>query len=373
MIKKQILLLVFILLTGNSYAQITVTDTDISYVGDILYQAHDANPGTVINIGFTGLNQSWDFSSLQEASSNTVFFISPIGTNYESQYPGANLCMDDNGLLSYYNKTSTGVFMHGVGDTVFNSPALFYPLPLTYGINLSDGPILVIDTAIAGPFLSAAIPPSTVAALTNGIANRADTALIEIINTTEFSVDASGTLIIPLGTFDVLRLKRVQTTNSILHVYCSDTISGLGTWVNNVPFSSIPFLAGLSNNEIEYKYQWITNDISVEFLLAEIIVDDLDNIINGVSFQTSASASNITENKLDMVNIFPVPTTDFVTIELLNNKQVFVQLVDVFGKIVLAESLQYTTQLDMSVFAKGIYYLSLKTEEQSVTKKIIVE
>jgi len=372
MIKKQLLFIVFILLSGNIFAQITVTDTDISSIGDIFYQAHDANPGTVINVGSTGLNQSWDFSSLQESSSNTVLFISPIGTNYENQYPNANLCMDDNVSLSYYNKTSTGVFLHGVGDTVFNSPALFYPLPLTYGLNISDGPIVVIDTAITGPFLSQAIPTATVVALSNGLANRADTALIEITNTTDFLVDASGTLITPLGTFDVLRLKRVQTTNSVLHVYCSDTILGAGMWVNNIPFSSIPFLAGLSNNEIEYKYQWITNDISVEFLLAEIVVDDSDNIINGVSFQTTAPSS-IAENKQDMFNVFPVPATNFVTIELLNNKQVFVQLVDVSGKVILEESLRNTTQLDMSVFAKGIYYLFLKTGEKSSTKKIIIE
>ena len=157
--------------------------------------------------------------SLQESSLSTIFFISPIGTNYENKYPNANLCMDDNGSLSYYNKTSTGVFLHGVGDTVFSSPALFYPLPLTYGLNISDGPIVVIDTAITGPFLSIAIPPATVVALSNGLANRSDTALIEITNTTEFLVDASGTLTTPLGIFDVLRLKRVQTTNSVLHVY----------------------------------------------------------------------------------------------------------------------------------------------------------
>ena len=40
---------------------------------------------------------------------------------------------------------------------------------------------------------------------------------------------------------------------------------------------------------------------------------------------------------------------------------------------ILEESLQYTTQLDMSVFAKGIYYLSLKAGKKSTTKKIIIE
>ena len=372
MIKKQLLFLFLALLTVNIFAQ-TVTDTDISSVGDIAYQTYDTNPGTLINVGSTGINQSWDFSSLQESSINSLFFISPAGTIHENQYPNANLCMDDNGSLSYYNKTSSGFFLHGVGDTVFNSPALFYPLPLTFGLNISDAPIVVIDTAITGPFLSMAIPPSTVASLTNGLANRADTALIQMTNTTEFSVNASGTIITPLGMFDALRLKRVQTTNSVLNVYCSDTISNIGTWIYNIPFSSIPFLSGFSNNEIEYKYQWITNDVTAEFLLVEIVVDDSDNIINGVSFQTSAPVSSIAKNKQDRFKVFPNPSANFITIETQNNELTALNLVDSNGKVVLNKRFSQKTSLDLSKIAKGIYYLNLSASEGKLTKKIIIE
>ena len=371
--KTKLLTIALAFIGLSAFAQITVYEQDVFNVGDIVYQAHDTNPGTAINIGSTGLSQIWDFSSLQESSTSTLFFISPVGTNYENQYPDANLCMDDNGSLSYYNKTSTGVFLHGVGDTVFSSPALFYPLPLTYGLNISDGPIVVIDTAITGPFLSVAIPPATVVVLSNGLANRADTALIEIANTTEFSVDASGTLITPLGTFDVLRLKRIQTTNSVLNVYCSDTVSQVGAWVTNIPFSSIPFLAGFSNNEIEYKYQWITNDVSVEFILAEIVVDNLDNIINGVSFQTTAPISSITEDNQNMFNVLPIPASDKLIIKSKSNALVDLILLDVMGKLVFSDKFKSTTQIDLTQISKGIYYLNLRTKEGGLTKKIIIE
>ena len=75
----------------NAFAQITVTDTDISSVGDVVYQAYDSIPAAAINVGSPGLSQIWDFSSLQEFSTNTISFISPIGTIYESQYPNTNL------------------------------------------------------------------------------------------------------------------------------------------------------------------------------------------------------------------------------------------------------------------------------------------
>ena len=357
----------------SAFAQITVYEQDVFNVGDIVYQAHDTSPGTVINIGSTGSNQFWDFSSLQDLSTSTLFFISPVGTNYENQYPNANLCMDDNGLLSYYNKTSIGVFLHGVGDTVFSSPALFYPLPLTYGLNISDGPIVVIDTAISGSFLSLVIPPATVVALSNGLANRADTALIQITNTTDFEVDGSGNMTTPLGTYDVLRLKRIQNTFSVLNVYCSDTVSGMGAWINNIPFSSIPLLAGFSNDEQEIKYQWITNDASVKFLLAEIIVDSLDNLINGVSFQTISSSSSVAELPLNTFDVYPIPSSDKLIIESKSNNLVDLTLRDVMGKVVLSNKFTGTKQIDLTQISKGIYYLNLKAIEGKLTKKVIIE
>ena len=63
--------------------------------------------------------------------------------------------------------------------------------------------------------------------------------------------------------------------------------------------------------------------------------DACTNIINGVSFQTTAPSS-ITENKQDMFNVFPVPATDFVIIELLNkmhNNILFYTLRGVFNNL----------------------------------------
>jgi len=370
--KTKLLIIAMVFFSVNTFAQITVTDADLVGVGDIIYQASDTVPGSAITPGNAGTNQTWDFSTLQESSTGNLLFISPIGTAYQNQYPNANLCMNDNGSLSYYNKTSTGLFIHGINDTVFHSPTLFYPLPLTYGLTISDGPILIIDNVITGPLLSLALPPSTVSTLSNGLANRADTALIKIINTTDFLVDASGTITIPLGTFDILRLKSIKYTNSELDIYCSDTISGIGTWINNVPFSSIPFLGGFSNNETEYKYEWITDNASVAFLLAEIIVDSADNIINGVSFQTTAP-SYINESNQDIFNIYPIPATYSLNIEANSTDLATYKMYDINGNLISENTFTKNTKLDLSHLAKGNYLLNISTKEGSITKKIIVK
>ena len=367
------LVTIFLAFIGvTSFAQITVYEQDVFSVGDVIYQAHDTSPGSVITIGSAGLNQIWDFSSLQESSSNTLFFISPIGTNYENKYPDANLCMDDNGSLSYYDKTSSGIFIHGVGDTAFNSPALFYPLPLTYGLTAFDGPIVIIDTAISGSFLSVVIPPATVVALSSGLANRADTALIQINSTTDFEVDGSGTITTPLGTYDALRLKMIQNTSSVLNVYCSDTLSGIGTWVNNIPFSSVPILAGFSNDEQEIKYQWITNDASAKFLLAEIVVDDLDNIINGVSFQTTSSASSISESKQDIFSVYPNPTSDKLIVNTMLNNCSY-NLLDISGREIISCNFNNSAVIDLTGYSVGTYFLRISNNDNVITKKIVLE
>jgi len=370
--KIKILIITSVICTINVFAQITVTDVDIVEVGDIIYQAIDTSPGSVITPGNSGVNQTWDFSSLQESSTGSLSFISPIGTAYQNQYPNANLCMNDNGSFSYYDKTSAGLFMHGVDDTVFHSPTLFYPLPLTYNLSMSDGPILIIDNVITGSLLSLALPPSTVATLSNGLANKADTALIKITNTTDFLVDASGTMTTPLGTFDALRLKSIKYTNSELDIYCSDTLSGIGAWIPNVSFSAIPFLGGFSNNEIEYKYEWITDDSSVAFLLAEIIVDSLDNIINGVSFQTSVP-SYINESNQDIFNIYPIPATYNLNIEANSTDLATYKMHDINGNLILENTFTKNTEVDLNNIAKGSYFLNISTGKESITKKIIVE
>jgi hypothetical protein len=377
--KIKLITIAFAFIGLNTVAQITVTDTDISGVGDILYQAYDSNPGAIINVGIPGLNQTWDFSSLQESSTGSLLFISPLGTAYQNQYPNANLCVNDNSSFIYYDKTTSGYFMLGKGDTVFHSPALFYPLPLTYSLNVSDGPILVIDNVITdnyffpGFLLSSYLPSSTVDSLSNGLANKADTALIKITNTTDFLVDASGTMTTPLGTFDVLRLKSIKYTNSELDIYCSDTLSGIGTWITNVPFSTIPTLGGFSNNEIEYKYEWITDDTSVVFLLAETIVDSVDNIINGVLFQTSIPASSIIDSKWEQFQVFPNPTTKdlMITTDLINCSY---NLIDVKGSKLLCNAFNNSTIIDLSSYSSGTYFLQIYTEEGDViTKKVVVE
>ncbi len=355
------------------FAQITISDADLVDVGDVIYQSYDLTPPPSISIGGSGINQIWDFSELQAMSNDTLFFIDPSSTPHSGLYLNVNFSMKKNGSISYFNKNNSGIYLHGIGDTVFNSPIIFYPLPLTYNLNITDGPTLAIDTVLTNPTLLSFIDSATVSNLTNGLADKVDTAVILTSYTSEFIVDASGLLTIPLGTFEVLRLKSIKYIITDLNIYCSNSINQYGSWIYNLPLSSIPILSGFSNNQVEYKFEWITDSPMVDFLLAEVVVDSLDNIIGGFSFQNMPTQSQTQDLISKSFKIYPIPSSYNITIESEDKNRIDFCLRDLNGKLILEDHFYYTTTLSLDGLLKGNYFLELKTKKGNCIKKVLVK
>ena len=371
--KIRLLITAFAFITVDIFAQITVSDVDLVDIGDVIYQSYDDVLSTSIAIGGSGVNQIWDFSDLQDLSHDTLFFIDPASTVNAGLYSNVNLSMLKEGSISYFNKTNTGIYLHGVGDTVFNSPVIFYPLPITYNLNITDGPVLAIDTVLTNPTLLSFIDSATVSSITNGLADKVDTAVILTSFTSEFIVDASGILTIPLGTFDVLRLKTIKYIITDLNIYCSNSVTQSGSWIYNLPLSSIPILSGFSNNQVEYKYEWLTNNSMVDFLLAEVVVDSLDNIIGGVLFQNIPSQTRTQQIASNFFKVYPIPATYSINIESKENMKIDLMLRDINGKLIVEDQFNNSTILSLEGVLKGVYFLDLKTEKGNVSKKVIVE
>lgn len=361
MIRNQFSLLVLLLLTGNTFAQITVTDIDIIDVGDIIYQATDSIPGAMITLGNSGANQSWDFSSLQEMTSEIIEVISSVGTPYESMHPNADLCVEMDGELLYLDKTSNGIEMVGYGEIPANM--LLIPLPLIYGLNHQDGPNTVMDSVFTNMFIADSLAPYI---SLNPLYDQIDSLKLKVVITSDFTVDAWGDIMIPLGSFDALRVKVEETTTTEFYTYCSSSVGSGGGWFT-APEQLVPI-----ETESDNRYQWWTNDPTVKFMLAELEVDSVDNI-ELVTFLTNSNVALIEEKQRTGVNVFPNPTINHITIETQNNKLAALNLVDVNGKFVLNKRFSQTTSLDLSKIAKGIYYLNVSTSEGKLTKKVIIE
>ena len=101
--KKTLLTLLMITSVGiySSQAQITVYDTDVVGVGDIVEQASDTLPGA-ITIGSGGASQTLNFSTINEDVLDTSFFKNPSGLPGSTNYPLSNVAMEDTNCIRQY-------------------------------------------------------------------------------------------------------------------------------------------------------------------------------------------------------------------------------------------------------------------------------
>ncbi len=344
-------------------AQITVTDMDIVDVGDIIYEALDSLSGNAIQIGSSGANQTWDFSILQQNEVNIIEHLDPSSTPFGFMHPISNICTKDGGQYIYMNKSSTGVEIVGFDDIQLLNPIPALPLPLTYNMQYSTVPILALDEREVNSFL----PDSLAPLVTFGAAHTIDSINIQVTLESSYLVDGYGDVIMPMGTFPSLRLYVSATNIQTVLFYCTDTISGQMSGWYPAPQQLFP-----TETQIDYFYQWWSNDPAVKFSLVNIEVDEFGNSYGRAEFLTNSLTPMKERDDLE-VNVYPVPTSDQLIIESKSNKLVDLTLLDVTGKLVLLDKFNGTKKIDLTQISKGIYYLSLKTTEGKLTKKIIIE
>ena len=73
-----------------------------------------------------------------------------------------------------------------------------------------------------------------------------------------FLVDAYGTMQLPMGSYDCLRLKIERNSTTNIQVHCIDTISEVEQVGIEIPFSDF---------EEDISYQWWTNNPDSRFFL----------------------------------------------------------------------------------------------------------
>ena len=358
--KTKLFAIALVFISIKTFGQITVADTDIANIGDIIYQATDTAPGLIIAPGSSGTNQIWDFSSLQITEIDTIEFISPSVTPYASLHPNANLCINDDQYI-YFEKSSNGIII--VGVDALSISIMVLPLPLIYGTTLPVGPNTVMDSTLFNMLL----PDSLAFLISSFQAHTVDSIGIEMVVSADFNVDAWGEVTIPLGTFPALRLKVEEITTTNFSAYCTDTIFGIGSGWYPMPQMLFP-----SEVETIMSYQWWTNNPNIKFALVEMEVDSVGSI-EDVVFLTIPQASAISDVPLNTLKVYPIPTTYKLNIKTSFSTQANYQMYDVGGKLILEDKFMQSKILDLSNFKKGSYLLKISTDESSISKKIIVQ
>ena len=113
------------------------------------------------------------------------------------------------------------------------------------------------------------------------------------------------------------------------------------------------------------------------------IVFKSDSYYSGSGFSASYTIGNVGVNELpgiSSLNISPNPATEFVMVRAYNSKsqQMQIMLNDLAGKNLFNESFfapkgNLERPIDVSAMNAGVYFLTLKTSEGSVTQKVLVK
>jgi hypothetical protein len=97
-------------------------------------------------------------------------------------------------------------------------------------------------------------------------------------------------------------------------------------------------------------------------------------------YYTDLVGVNDQPNIIDDLNIYPNPATNELNIAFnsLQNQEINIQLYDVKGTPVYQETMQnfignYTNNIDLSNFSKGVYFIRIVNNQETYTDKIVIE
>lgn len=349
--------------TGLS-AQITVTNATFPAAGDMLRMNIDNSPGTIGSITPPG-QQNWDFTGLtvdstfniiyRPASEGSVDTLLTEATLFTSLVPSTE---------EYYRVTPTtveqvayyGPDWHGL---VLANALFRYSPPVTERwapLNFFD--IHQTSSGILRGFQKSEILPSFIALFPN----QPDSLRFRVALSRLEAVEAFGSLSIPGGTFDVLRVKRTEYRESRL----DGKFNPLG-WLD---ITDLAVLGGVSGFGVDTTVSYIFyNDVAKE-PIAVVTLDNNQAFATQIVFKNTAAVNGLEEVDAAMpsVKISPNPVSGEAVFDFNNFVQGSYRLAifDETGRLVLEKNKQVsggqTERIDLSPLPAGVYFFSVFDE-----------
>lgn len=233
------------------YSQITLTEANAPKAGlKFTNRSLDSAWAARLNLGTPGTNKTWNFSGAVVAAGQPDFteeYIAAAGTPYTASFPTANLVLrqgtGEDASYQYFQRSSAQYTLLGSQDAeqklTFTPPIVALKFPATYGYkNISTG-----KTDIAGSSF---------------------TATGTLMDTSE--IDAWGSITTPRGTYQALRLRRIQSgVLTVLGIVPANLRNVSYEWYA-ADFASPVFVYATSSINIPLLNQSI-NDLTAHFLV----------------------------------------------------------------------------------------------------------
>lgn len=384
--KKNILLIIFHLFCISLVAQITVTNATFPQIGDTLRTARDGSPN--INLQSAGENISWDFSSLDGPIFENIILDPSEGASV-STFPNATLLMGQPPVGETYFETTSSTYTSlgfagqdpiGIGlDVVFknNPPLVERNAPLNYNDdNNSNSDVRVV-------FAWDDLPSEITDSLGGGLPITPDSIAIIVETSQQDDVDAWGTVTLPNGNYDVLRVRRWNERETKVEAFLP-VFGGFWQDITDVLTSIIPdnpaggsFLG--KDTTLTYHFY---NDASKEEI-AVVTVDPVNETPINATFKSTNQTTSIIKlykNK-PSIHAYPNPAIDKVQFDLVNvpKGKYDLNIYNILGVKVWSRECQFynsadTIQLDVNDFKKGTYLYSLvnKKGKTLATRRLVI-
>ncbi len=335
-------------------AQITVTNATFPVAGDSLKTATDLTPDGIV-ITSAGGPFVWNYSSLS-ADTRAVTAFQPAAAGAEAaSFPGAELVnIADVGSETYFDVTATTFSVLGVSGSdlaqglpieallVFTPPLAERHAPLTFPN------VFTSQSAFGFAIATADIPGGILDSL--GVPSGfLDSIRVRLTITRNDFVDAFGTLTIPGGTYDVLREKRTDYSDTRLEIH----IPLLG-WQDVTDLIGI----GAFGQDTTISYSYISN--TAKEPIAIVTMDTTGLVPVQVDYKDNGipNAINPITGKTIDVALSPNPATDEVRFALSNilPGQYTLHLFDMNGQSVLIKHLSSdNTSISIQSLSAGMY------------------
>lgn len=342
--KRKIIAGVALLLVTNANTQITVNSTDIINIGDRSILAGSSYLGTNDP---AGTNLTWDFSLADSAFGlDTSDFINPANAPQNANFPGANIAStspSDGGAI-FMNKNTSNISLIGTftdqfvtGNARFSSysPELvFFDFPIAFG-DYNQSTSTQVSEGTGAEFGSPSV----------------DSIKITTNYTRIQRVDSWGTVTLPIGSFQALRIK-----DTIIGITTSET-KIMGTWTSTTV-----------GPEESYGNVFVTNDASIPFYLVEQSLDSNGNVTSLSWEKNAQNGASISEQNNLSFDLFPNPSINTLTISGITTIDKVI-VFDLLGKEVLSS--KNTKQISIVNLKPGNYLIKVFSDGKIGLKKFI--
>lgn len=374
---KQLVLFCLLLLslTHQSTAQITITNSVFPAVGDTLHYAFGNQPGAINQI-FTppGFGQQWNLSNLQATQTWNQIMKNPQTGTAQASFPGAGILYNplnsnnevylqvtDNQVLDmgYFGSDELGL---GLNLLFKKAPALeqsWAPVNF-FDIHQSTSNVLTaFDAPIAPPILLNLVPT-------------ADSFRIRVSYQRVGAIDASGTLAIPGGTFDVLRKKQTEYKSMAVDV----KVAPLG-WIDISTIGGQQILPLGTDTITTFHF---LNNVSKE-AIAICTLNTAQNAVTGVQYKAINTPTPTFTPSLNLsLWAYPNPVQNTLFVHFTTDAGAVDQLrlINVQGNVVLEQTVEASTaengiSISVANVPPGIYTLILQRNGISVGRASVIK